>query len=109
VNEKIEGFYHTCKAKGLKGDEGVLIPQSNVQHLMLSEEVVEAVKQGRFHIYPVRTIDDGIEILTGVKAGVMKTDGNYEADTVHFKANKRLAEMADEITKFGEFSRRPLD
>ena len=109
VNEKIEGFYHTCKTKGLKGDEGVLIPQSNVQHLMLSEEVVEAVKQGRFHIYPVRTIDDGIEILTGVKAGVMKTDGNYEADTVHFKANKRLAEMADEITKFGEFSGRPRD
>jgi lon-related putative ATP-dependent protease len=109
VNEKIEGFYHTCKAKGLKGDEGVLIPQSNVQHLMLSEEVVDAVKQGRFHIYPVRTIDDGIEILTGVKAGVLKNDGSYEADTVHFKVNKRLAEMADEIGKFGEFSRRTRD
>ena len=76
---------------------------------MLSEEVVEAVKQGRFHIYPVGTIDDGIEILTGVKAGVLKNDGNYEADTVHFKVNKRLAQMADEITKFGEFSRRPRD
>jgi lon-related putative ATP-dependent protease len=109
VNEKIEGFYHTCKAKGLKGDEGVLIPKSNVQHLMLSEEVVDAVKQGRFHIYPVSTIDEGIEILTGVKAGVLKIDGNYEADTVHFKVNKRLTEMAEEITKFGEFSRRPRD
>jgi lon-related putative ATP-dependent protease len=109
VNEKIEGFYHTCKAKGLKGDEGVLIPQSNVQHLMLSEEVVEAVKQGKFHIYPVKTIDDGIEILTGVKAGVLKNDGNYEADSVHFKVNKRLAEMAEEITKFGDFSRRPRE
>jgi len=109
VNEKIEGFYHTCKAKGLKGDEGVLIPQSNVQHLMLSEEVVEAVKKGRFHIYPIGTIDDGIEILTGVKAGALKNDGNYEADTVHFKVNKRLAEMANEITKFGEFSRRSRD
>jgi predicted ATP-dependent protease len=109
VNEKIEGFYHTCKAKGLKGDEGVLIPQSNVQHLMLSEEVVEAVKQGKFHIYPVKTIDDGIEILTGVKAGVLKNDGNYEADSVHFRVNKRLAEMAEEITKFGDFSRRPRD
>jgi lon-related putative ATP-dependent protease len=109
VNEKIEGFYHTCKAKGLKGDEGVLIPKSNVQHLMLSEEVVEAVKQGRFHVYPVGTIDEGIEILTGVKAGVMKSDGNYEAETVHFKVDKRLAEMAEEITKFGDFSRRPRD
>ena len=109
VNEKIEGFYHTCKAKGLKGDEGVLIPKSNVQHLMLSEEVVEAVKQGRFHIYPVSTIDEGIEILTGVKAGALKNDGTYEPDTVHFKVNKRLTEMAEKITRFGEFSKRPRD
>jgi lon-related putative ATP-dependent protease len=109
VNEKIEGFYHTCKAKGLKGDEGVVIPKSNVQHLMLSEEVVEAVKQGRFHIYPVSTIDEGIEILTGVRAGALKSDGSYEADSVHFRVNKRLAEMADEIIKFGEFSRRARD
>src|SRR5213594_5064950 len=109
VNEKIEGFYHTCRAKGLKRDEGVLIPKSNVQHLMLSEEVVEAVKQRRFHIYPVSTIDEGIEILTGVKAGALKSDGDYEADTVHFKANRRLTEMASEITKFGQFTRRPSD
>ena len=109
VNEKIEGFYHTCKAKGLKGNEGVLIPKSNVQHLMLSEEVVGAVKQGRFHIYPVSTIDEGIEILTGVKAGALKNDGNYEPDTVHFRANKRLTEMASEITKFGQFTRRQSD
>src|SRR5437870_1866073 len=109
VNEKIEGFYHTCKAKGLKGDEGVLIPKSNEQHLMLCEAVVEAVKQRRFHIYPVSTIDEGIEILTGVKAGAVKSDGDYEADTVHFKANKRLTEMASEITKFGQFTRRPSD
>src|SRR5213083_851132 len=77
VNEKIEGFYKTCKAKGLKGDEGVMIPRSNVQHLMLNEQVVEAVRQGRFHIYPVSTIDEGIEILTGVNAGQLKTDGTY--------------------------------
>jgi lon-related putative ATP-dependent protease len=109
VNEKIEGFYHTCKAKGLKGDEGVLIPKSNVQHLMLGEEVVEAVKQGRFHIYPVGTIDEGIEILTGVKAGVLKTDGTYEAETVHFRVDKRLSQMAEEIRKFGEFSTKPRE
>lgn len=103
VNEKIEGFYHTCKAKGLKGDEGVLIPRSNVQHLMLSEEVVDAVKQGRFHIYPVSTIDEGIEILTGVRAGELRKDGSYEPDTVHFKVNKRLSEMAEETTRYGQF------
>lgn len=109
VNEKIEGFYHTCKAMGLKGDEGVLIPASNAQHLMLSEEVVDTVKQGRFHIYPISTIDEGIEILTGVKAGKLGADGDYEADTIHFAVNKRLSEMAREITRFGEFSRRTSD
>lgn len=93
VNEKIEGFYSTCKAKGLKGNEGVMIPSSNVQHLMLNEDVVEAVREGRFHVYPVSTIDEGIEILTGVKAGQLKTDGTYEPGTVHYKVNKRLAEM----------------
>jgi lon-related putative ATP-dependent protease len=106
VNEKIEGFYHACKAKGLKGDEGVLIPQSNVQHLMLSEEVVEAVKQERFHIYQVSTIDEGIEILTGVRAGALRNDGSYEPNTVHSKINGRLAHMAEEISKFKEFSRK---
>ena len=109
VNEKIEGFYHTCNAKGLKGDEGVLIPESNVQHLMLSEEVVEAVKQGRFHIYPVRTIDEGIEILTGIRAGVLREDGSYEAESVHFKANQRLAEMAKKIPRFAEVPSKTRD
>jgi len=100
VNEKIEGFYETCKAKGLKGDEGVMIPKSNVQHLMLKEDVVEAVKQGRFHIYPVGTVDEGIEILTGVKAGERNSDGTYDEGTVHHRADKRLAQMAEEIAKF---------
>src|SRR6267378_2614307 len=109
VNEKIEGFYKICKAKGLKGDEGVMIPSSNAQHLMLNEEVVEAVRKDRFHIYPISTIDEGIETLTGVKAGALRNDGNYEAGSVHFRVNKRLAEMAEEITKFAEFSRRPRD
>ncbi|HZY48013.1 MAG TPA: Lon-insertion domain-containing protein, partial [Candidatus Bathyarchaeia archaeon] len=106
VNEKIEGFYHACKAKGLRGDEGVLVPQSNVQHLMLSEEVVDAVKQGRFHIYPVKTIDEGIEILTGTKAGALKADGTYETDTIHFRVDNRLAQMAQEITRFSDLSKR---
>ena len=97
VNEKIEGFYKTCKVKGLKGDEGVMIPRSNVQHLMLNEEVVEAVRRGRFHIYQVGTIDEGIEILTGVNAGQLKTDGTYDPGTVNYKVNKRLAEMTQRL------------
>jgi len=97
VNEKIEGFYKTCKAKGLKGDEGVMIPKSNVQHLMLNEQVVEAVRQGKFHIYPVSTIDEGMEILTGVNAGQLKSDGTYDPGTVNYRVNKRLAEMTQRM------------
>ncbi len=107
VNEKIEGFYHTCKAKGLKGDEGVMIPQSNVQHLMLDEEVVEAVKQGRFHVYAVNTIDEGIEQLTGVNAGKRGKNGKFEPSTVHYMVNKRLSEMAEKAVKFTDPFRQP--
>src|SRR5579864_1375085 len=99
VNEKIEGFYQTCKVKGFKGDEGVMIPKSNVQHLMLNEEVVEAVRQARFHIFPVSTIDEGIEILTGVKAGKVQNNGTYELGSVHYRVNKRLAEMTQKMAR----------
>ena len=105
VNEKIEGFYKTCKAKGLKGDEGVMIPRSNVQHLMLNEEVVEAVRQSRFHIYPVSTIDEGIEILTGVNAGQLKKDGSYDPSTVNYRVNKRLTEMTQRMAALVSSSR----
>ena len=103
VNEKIEGFFEVCKAKGFSGKQGVLIPESNVQNLMLKEAVVEAVKAGKFHIYPVKTIDEGIEILTGVKAGKRQPDGAFEEDTVNSKVNKRLQEMAENLKKFPEF------
>ncbi len=101
VNEKIEGFYHVCKAKGLQGDEGVMIPASNAQHLMLDEEVVEAVRAGRFRIYAVRTIDEGIEVLTGVKAGAPLPEGGFEAGSINDRVSRRLAEMAQAITRFG--------
>ena len=100
ANEKIEGFFAVCKARGFKGDEGILVPSSNVQHLMLSEEVVEAVKRGQFHIYPISTIDEGIELLTGVKAGDKKPDGSYELGSVHYRVDKRLAEMAKELSRY---------
>ena len=100
ANEKIEGFYAVCKARGLKGDEGILVPRSNIQHLMLNEEVVVAVKQGNFHIYPIESIDEGIELLTGVKAGERKSDGSYELGSVHYRVDKRLTDMAKGLTQF---------
>jgi predicted ATP-dependent protease len=103
VNQKIEGFFEVCKVKGLTGNQGVMIPESNVQNLMLKEEVVEAVRAGKFHIYPVKTIDEGIEILTGVKAGERKSDGTYEEGTVNYKVNLHLQEMAEKMKEYAEF------
>lgn len=100
VNEKIEGFFEVCKQKGLTGKQGVMIPESNVQNLMLKEEIVEAVKKGKFHIYSVKTIDEGIELLTGVKAGEQRQDGTYEKGTVNERVDKRLQEMAEKIRQF---------
>ena len=93
INEKIEGFYYTCKAKGLTGKQGVIIPRKNVKHLMLNEEVIEAVKEGKFHIWAVETIDEGIEILTGVPAGEKKKDGTYPEGTVNYMVAKKLEEL----------------
>ncbi len=100
VNEKIEGFFEVCKFKGLSGKQGVVIPQSNVQNLMLKEEVVKAVKSGKFHIYPVGTIDEGVEILTGEKAGERRPDGTYPKGTINDLVQKRLSEMAERIKEF---------
>jgi len=103
VNEKIEGFFEVCKAKGLTGQQGVVIPESNVQNLMLKEEVLDAVRDGKFHIYPVKTIDEGIEILTGVKAGVRLPEGIFREETVNRKVDRRLSEMAEKLREFPEF------
>jgi len=100
VNEKIEGFYEVCKAKGLNDNQGVVIPASNVENLMLKEEVVDAIRASKFHIYPVKTIDEGIEILTGVKAGERRVDGTYEEETVNHLVQKRLMEMAESIKEY---------
>jgi lon-related putative ATP-dependent protease len=93
VNEKVEGFFRVCWAKGSTGDQGVLIPAQNVDHLMLSEEVVDAVAAGKFHIYPIATVEDGIEILTGVPAGTPKKDGSFPPETVFGRAAARLEEI----------------
>ncbi len=95
VNEKIEGFFDVCKARGLTGDQGVLIPAANVKHLMLRQDVVEAVAAGKFHIYPIETVDQGIEILTGLPAGERDKDGNYPEGTINYLVEARLAELAE--------------
>jgi lon-related putative ATP-dependent protease len=100
VNEKIEGFFEVCKAKGLTGVQGVMIPDSNVQNLMLKEEVVDAVKAGQFKVYYVKTIDEGIEVLTGTKAGERRADGTYEEGTVNYLVVKQLREMADKLKDY---------
>ena len=100
VNQKIEGFFRICQAKGLSGDQGVLIPHQNLRNLMLREEVVEAVRQGRFHIYSARTIDEGIEVLTGVSAGKKRKGGTYPRRTINYLVDKRLGEMAERLKNF---------
>ncbi len=100
VNAKIEGFFDVCRARGLTGDQGVLIPASNVRNLMLREEVVEAVRQGTFHVFPVQTIDDGIALLTGMPAGEAGPDGAYPEGTVNFLVHKRLRELAEQARIF---------
>ncbi|HEX6618586.1 MAG TPA: AAA family ATPase [Solirubrobacteraceae bacterium] len=95
VNEKIEGFYAVCSRSGLSGDQGVIIPRSNVHHLMLRDEVIEAVSAGRFHIWAVATIDEGLELLTGVPAGERGADGEFPEETVHRAVEERLRALAE--------------
>lgn len=99
VNEKIEGFFATCKANRLQKDNGVLIPQANVSDLMLRSEVVDAVKKGKFHIYPIKTIEQGIQLLTGVPAGHRLKSGKFSKDSVFAKIEERLAEFAKKEDK----------
>ena len=107
VNEKIEGFFEVCRVRGLTGKQGVIIPVSNVKHLMLKEDVVEAVSQGKFHIYPVSTIDEGIEILTGVKAGKRLKNGSFQADSINDRVQRRLITLAKKIRDFGKDEEKP--
>ncbi len=102
VNEKIEGFYSVCLVKGLNGDQGVIIPVQNVKNLMLRPEVIAAVQDGRFHVWAVATVDEGIEILTGVPAGMPMGDGAWPEGTVNGRVNRRLRQMAEAARRFGK-------
>ena len=102
VNEKIEGFFDLCKARGLTGEQGALIPASNVKHLMLRHDVVEAVASGKFHVYPIETIDQGIEILTGIPAGERDTSGQFPEGSVNRRVEARLIQLAEKRQQFGQ-------
>jgi len=100
VNQKIEGFFDVCKSKGLTGKQGVLIPRTNVKSLMLKKDVVDAVKKGEFHIYQVSTVEEGIEILTGVAAGTPDEAGNFPEGTVYGKVQEKLKRYLERSLKF---------
>jgi predicted ATP-dependent protease len=100
VNEKIEGFFDVCAARTFTGTQGVLIPRQNVADLMLRENIVEAVRQGQFHIYAIETIDEGIELLTGVPAGARDEQGNWPEDSVNGRVNRTLQEFAETLKEF---------
>jgi lon-related putative ATP-dependent protease len=102
VTRKIEGFFDICHYKGLNGKQGVMIPEKNVNNLMLRRDVVAAVKKGKFHIYPVSTVEKGIEILTGMKAGELQEDGTYPEGTLFRQVDDKLQEMAEMEKEFGK-------
>ncbi len=99
VNEKIEGFFDLCRIVGLNGSHGVIIPARNIKHLMLKKDVVEAVKQGKFSIYPISKVDEGLEILTGMQVGELGEDGTYPEGTINYLVAKRLTEISESLEK----------
>ncbi len=102
VNEKIEGFFDLCVARGLTGEQGVLIPATNVKHLMLHRRVTEAAAQGRFHVYPVETIDQGIALLTGLPAGTRDPSGRFPEGSINFLVEQRLTDLAEKRLAFAQ-------
>jgi predicted ATP-dependent protease len=101
VTQKVEGFFEACKAKGLTGEQGVILPETNVRTLMLKDEVVQAVRDGKFRVWSVRSVDQGIELLTGIPAGEKTADGVYPAGTVHQLVDSRLRQYAQRLREYG--------
>jgi predicted ATP-dependent protease len=108
VNEKIEGFFDICAARGLNGEQGVLIPASNVKHLMLRRDVVVAAKNGQFHIYAIETVDQAISLLTGLQAGAPDADGQFPEESINRKIAARLNRLTEISTSFMRRQERKL-
>jgi len=102
AQHKIEGFFHVCQARGLTGEQGVVIPHQNVKNLMLRPEVAQACAEGKFHVWAVHTVDEGIELLTGVSAGQRDESGRFPEGAVHARVEARLKELAEGIERFAK-------
>jgi lon-related putative ATP-dependent protease len=102
VNQKIEGFFDCCRKKGLTGDQGVMIPETNLKDLMVRKDIIDAVKKGKFHVYSVKIVDEGIEILTGKPAGELRPDGSYPKESINYLVNERLKKLAEGLNNFGK-------
>jgi predicted ATP-dependent protease len=100
INQKIEGFYDVCRLKGLTANQGVLMPQSNLRNLMLRPDVIQAVKEGNFHIYAVNSIDEGMEVLTGISAGARDPDGQYPEGSINGRVEKKLRQFSEQLRQF---------
>jgi predicted ATP-dependent protease len=100
VTRKVEAFFDICQRRGLNGRQGVVIPAKNVKNLMLKRELVDSVKEGQFHIWPISTVEEGVEILTGMEAGMLQPNGTYPEGTLFKKADERLLELAEIARKF---------
>jgi predicted ATP-dependent protease len=100
LSDKIAGFLRTCSRLGLTGEQGVIIPQSNVNNLVLSGEVRDAVREGNFHIYPIKTVDEGIELLTGKTAGTRGPRGSFPRQTFNARVEDQLREMANQVKNY---------
>ena len=109
VNQKVEGMYDVCRIAGLTGDQGVMVPHQNLRNLMLRSDVVQAIKEGRFHIYSVKTIDEGLEILTGCPAGERGPDGAFPEGTVNYLVENRLRELNQSMRGYYEGLLAPLN
>jgi predicted ATP-dependent protease len=107
VNEKIEGFFDVCSKRGLDGEQGVIIPASNSRHLMLRNDVCEAVEEGKFTVYTVETIDDGIELLTGMSAGQRDENGKFPADSINHLVQSKLTEYATKMHDYASHAESP--
>jgi predicted ATP-dependent protease len=102
ANEKIEGFYAVCKGRNLTGEQGVILPAGNLRHLMLQDEVIEAVRAHRFHIWPVTSLDEAVALLTGVEPGALQTDGSYPPGSFHAAVVARLAAFSKALEPAGK-------
>ena len=100
MNEKIEGFFDICRLRGLNGEQGVIIPASNVKHLMLREDVREAVSNGQFAVYAIETVDDGIELLTGIPAGERDSSGCFPEGSINRRVEDTLGDFSEKLRAF---------